>query len=315
MIVEFLLRHTFVRRACSLGLLALLCAVAIVLVPLALLSDGLSIVTGRGTGRGGGGRGRASRFAAFACAYLAAEVAGLCGALCLRRTDQEAHFALLTRLLSLLFRTSRRAFRLRVLAPEQGLELPDGPLLVFSRHAGPGDSFLLVYALLKVACRRPRVVLKRVLTLDPLIDLVLGRTRNCFVGRGASARAEAARHIGELSASLGSDEALLLFPEGGNFTRARRERLISRLRRLRRWRVLPTATAFRIICSRRSLPACSAPSTPRRRTPRSCSSPTPGSTASSPSPTPGARSRSIDPCNWPGGRFPSHRSRPTSRRG
>lgn len=239
----FLLRHRVPRRACSLAVLALLCAVALVLLPAAILLDGLiSTLIRLGTGRPG--RRRVTRLACFAAAYLGAEATGLVRVPLLRRSDEDAHFALLDRLLARLFRTARRAFRLRVLPPEQGLELPDGPLLVLSRHAGPGDSFLLVYALLEVARRRPLVVLKRILTLDPLIDLVLGRTRSCFVGRGAPARAEATERIGELSASLGPRDALLLFPEGGNFTAARRERLLARLRRQRRWRLLPKAAAL-----------------------------------------------------------------------
>ena len=229
MIISFLMRHAVVRRMCSVTFLMLLCAVSIFLVPVAVLL---------------GGRTRTARFARFAGAYLAAEVSGLCGAASLRTSDQDAHYALLTRLLSLLFRTARRAFRFHVLPPEQGLELPDGPLLVFSRHAGPGDSFLLVYALLAVGGRRPRVVLKQSLVLDPVIDVLLSRMPNCFVGSGEAARAEATRCIGELSAGLGPRDALLLFPEGGNFTSARRGRLISRLRRQREWRDLPTAVAL-----------------------------------------------------------------------
>lgn len=228
MILRSLLRHTLLRRAFSITALAFAGGVAAVLLPLTLLV-----------------RGRPARFAAFAGAYVAAELSGLTCAARLDTRDEEAHYALLTRLLARLFRSGSRAFGLRVLPPEQGLEFPEGPLLVFSRHAGPGDSFLLVYALLAVARRRPRIVLKETLTLDPMIDVLLGRTPNCFVGRGQARRAEAADRIGELAATLGARDALLLFPEGGNFTTARRARLISRLRRRRDRRVLPIARSLR----------------------------------------------------------------------
>lgn len=228
MMPEFLLRHTVIRRVCTCTVLAILCAAVFALLPLAALLDALSLlIHGRKSGHT-----RTARFAAFAGTYLAAEVIGLSGALRLRRSEPEPHYALLRRLLSMLFRTSQRTFRLRIAAPEEGLALPEGPLLVFSRHAGPGDSFLLAYGLLATG-RRPRIVAKQTLRLDPFIDVLLGRLPNCFVGSGEPARAEATRCITELAASLGPHDALLVFPEGGNFTANRRGRLIRRLRRRR----------------------------------------------------------------------------------
>jgi 1-acyl-sn-glycerol-3-phosphate acyltransferase len=245
-VINFLIRHTVVRRMCSVTFLALVCVAVLVLLPLAGIAGCIDVLTCRVRG-GRRGRAAAARFATFAGAYLVAEIAGLCGMLLLRlRRDsgEDAAYALLTRLLSLLFRTATFAFALRVSPPEQPLELPDGPLLVFSRHAGPGDSFLLMYALLTVANRRPRVVLKDTLSFDPMIDVLLSRMPHCYVGRDENGRAEAAEHIGELAASLDDGDALLLFPEGRNFTTARRKRLISRLRRQRKWRDLPTAEAL-----------------------------------------------------------------------
>jgi 1-acyl-sn-glycerol-3-phosphate acyltransferase len=229
--MRFLLRHTLLRRACSFGALALLGVAALVLLPLALLT------------RPFGGRRRPARFAAFTVTYLGAEISGLCAAARLDPRDEDAHQAVLHRLLGRLFRRARREFALEVAPLEPGFELPDGPLLVFSRHAGPGDSFLLVYALL-AAGRRPRVVLTERLELDPLIDIVLHRTPNCFVGRGPERRAAAVERIGTLAGQLGEHDALLLFPEGGNFTTARRSRLIARLRSLRDWRRLPVARSL-----------------------------------------------------------------------
>jgi hypothetical protein len=59
------------------------------------------------------------------------------------------------------------------------------PKLAMARHAGPGDSFLVVHAL---------------------------------------------QSIGELATGLDLDDCLVIFPEGGNFTPARRRRAITRLR-------------------------------------------------------------------------------------
>ena len=61
-------------------------------------------------------------------------------------------------------------------------------MVVLSRHAGPGDSFLLVHTLMdRDHLRRPRIVLKDVLQLDPLIDVYLNRLPNHFV-HGRSGR-------------------------------------------------------------------------------------------------------------------------------
>jgi 1-acyl-sn-glycerol-3-phosphate acyltransferase len=238
-----------VRRVTMLILLAVYAVVLTPVLLLALLIGGLDLLRP-------GGRGRSARFAAFVVAYLGAEFVGLSRLTWLwlfasprgdarrRARYEDAHYALLDRLLGVLWVVGRRAFGVRVSPPEHSDPLPEGPLLVFSRHAGPGDSFLLVYALLGVIRRRPRVVLKRTLTLDPLIDLALSRTPNCFVGHSAREREQATECIGQLSGSLGPDDALLIFPEGGNFTTARRSKLIERLRRKHDWRVLPAARSL-----------------------------------------------------------------------
>jgi 1-acyl-sn-glycerol-3-phosphate acyltransferase len=247
--IEALLRHRRTRRVTTLTVLALFTVVATPLFLLALVVGGLA-------GLRPGGRGRPARFAAFCLAYLAVEYAGLFQLAWLwvfasprgdarrRARYEDAHYALLDRLLGLLWAVGRRAFGVRVNPPEKSDPLPDGPLLVFSRHAGPGDSFLLVYALLEVIRRRPRVVLKRTLTLDPFIDLALSRTPNCFVGHSERDREQATERIAQLTGSLGPQDALLIFPEGGNFTRARRSKLIERLRRKHDWRLVPVARSL-----------------------------------------------------------------------
>src|SRR5205085_2481931 len=55
--------------------------------------------------------------------------------------------------------------------PARALE-SDRPLLFFSRHAGPGDTLLLVHLLLSRYHRLPRVVFKDTLAIDPCIDLM-----------------------------------------------------------------------------------------------------------------------------------------------
>jgi NTE family protein len=104
------------------------------------------------------------------------------------------------------------------------------PVIVLSRHAGPGDSLLLVHQLLNVYQRRPRIVMKAALQLDPGLDVVANRLPNVFVGRrsGSGVFADA---ISRLARGLSACDALVIFPEGGNWTPARWRRGIRRLRR------------------------------------------------------------------------------------
>jgi 1-acyl-sn-glycerol-3-phosphate acyltransferase len=104
------------------------------------------------------------------------------------------------------------------------------PLLVLSRHAGPGDSFLLAHALINWYDREPRIVLKDSLQWDPTIDVLLNRLPNRFIVPGHGHESE--HQIAELASDLDGDDALVIFPEGGNFTPKRWERAIERLRKL-----------------------------------------------------------------------------------
>lgn len=105
----------------------------------------------------------------------------------------------------------------------------DRPVLVFSRHAGPGDSFVLVDAVINRARRYPRIVLKDLLQLDPTVDVILNRLPNRFVPSSGRAGEVVVESIRELSATMTGIDALILFPEGGNFTPGRRTRAIEKL--------------------------------------------------------------------------------------
>jgi 1-acyl-sn-glycerol-3-phosphate acyltransferase len=103
------------------------------------------------------------------------------------------------------------------------------PVLVLARHGGIGDSFALVHLLLTRYQRRPRVVLKRTLLWDPMLDVALTRLGACWVGPTAEGSGRDA--IGDLAARLRPEEAMLLFPEGENWTPRRRTSVMARLRR------------------------------------------------------------------------------------
>lgn len=110
--------------------------------------------------------------------------------------------------------------------------VPSRPVLLLSRHAGAGDSFLLVHLLVNTFVRIPSVVLKDTLQWVPSIDVTLNRFPNAFISPNPPPGGGPIDQIGRLSSELGDDGALVIFPEGGNFTPGRRTRAIARLREL-----------------------------------------------------------------------------------
>lgn len=146
---------------------------------------------------------------------------------------QNEHVRLLRWVLEMVYATARRTFRLRVVGSGPGGPLPRGrPLLVLCRHAGPGDSLLLVRALVTLAHRRPLIVLKDALQLDPTLDILINRLPSRFITPRPGVASDVEVAIGDLAASAGPGDAVVIFPEGGNFSERRRLRAIERLRTL-----------------------------------------------------------------------------------
>jgi len=124
------------------------------------------------------------------------------------------------------------------------------PLLVLSRHAGPGDSMLLVHALVRLGYR-PHIVLRDSLQWGPALDTVLNRLPNLFLAsRDSLGRRRAA--ISALAARLTEGDALVLFPEGKNFTPQRRLASIARLEELGRHAAAEQAREMRHVLVPRS---------------------------------------------------------------
>ncbi|MCF6746250.1 acyltransferase, partial [Blastococcus sp. KM273128] len=154
------------------------------------------------------------------------------------RWSVAAHYTVLRLLLDALMRIGRRLFALRLVTDgeswsplDDGLPGSTNAMVVLSRHAGPGDSFLLVHTLMdRDHLRRPRIVLKDVLQLDPVIDVYLNRLPNHFVPADQAGGYSSEQAIADLARDLGEEDALLIFPEGANFTTRRRTRAIDRLR-------------------------------------------------------------------------------------
>ncbi|MGH3374153.1 MAG: 1-acyl-sn-glycerol-3-phosphate acyltransferase [Actinoallomurus sp.] len=220
----------FVRRLVFAPLLVAITLVVLAASPLLLL---VGLIAGRG-------RHRLLRILAVAVTWLALETAVLFACLWLwaaggfrARTAayRERHYALCGWFLRHVYAVGRRAFDLDVEIQEPLNAATDRPVIVLSRHAGPGDSFLIVHHLISVYGRRPCIVLKTALRLDPALDVLLGRLPNAFLPSSAVARGQAITEIARLAAGLDSRSAMLIFPEGGNFTPRRRVRAIRRLRR------------------------------------------------------------------------------------
>jgi len=208
-----------------------------------------------------GRRRRVSRLAAMAAVYLLVDVGMIvaCAALWLRHpiparrpvSWDDAHEELLRRALTLLMAAAWPLLGFRVEPeelPGRG-DLPAGrPLLVLSRHGGPGDSFALADLLLSRYRRRPVIVLKEVLRWDPGLDMMLSRLPSCFLPARGAGRELPAR-VAACAARLTARDALLIFPVGGNWTPGRHLRALTRLRARGR-----PAAAARAAANRHVLP-------------------------------------------------------------
>jgi 1-acyl-sn-glycerol-3-phosphate acyltransferase len=146
---------------------------------------------------------------------------------------ERIHYDLVQTYLVVFFREARRVLRLKITTVGPSPDAyPGEPLLVFCRHAGPGDSFILMYALMHWYGREPRVVLKEMLAWDQGLGVLLTRLPSRFISAHPAQGRDLESEVGELARNLDEDDAFVIFPEGGNFTPARRERSINRLKRL-----------------------------------------------------------------------------------
>jgi 1-acyl-sn-glycerol-3-phosphate acyltransferase len=232
-------------RRMLLAPLAVIIAVAVIVLfpPLALLALLFGLL-----GRSRPHRMRALRLLCFALIWLVAETATLFMCLGLWLASgfggrlgtepyQARHYTIMDWYLSRLYRAAQRTLGLRVAVDEPALTAAEQaarlarPVIVLSRHAGPGDSLLLVYHLLHVYQRRPRVVMKASLQLDPSLDVVANRVPNVFIQGRRTGEHIFVEQITRLARGLGPAGALVIFPEGGNWTPGRWRRGIRRLER------------------------------------------------------------------------------------
>ncbi|WP_225848904.1 1-acyl-sn-glycerol-3-phosphate acyltransferase [Streptomyces sp. HPF1205] len=242
---------TTARRTATTALVvALLPVTAALLLLAAVVGAPVLLVSGRPP--------RPVRIACFLLVYVTVEIAGLAAAAAqylrdpfggprARQRRAERAYGLLASLLGVLRRAAERLFGLETEvtpALPAADRRPDVPLVVLVRHAGLGDSFLLLQLLLTEAGLLPHTVLKGALRVDPCLDVLLSRVPHCFL---PPARGTAKGAVAALAAGLRAGDALVLFPEGGNFTPRRHHRAVALLYRRGQYRRAARAARLRYV--------------------------------------------------------------------
>lgn len=142
---------------------------------------------------------------------------------------QSAHYAFMRWWLATIDKVARKLFHIRIHIEDRPVPRP-GPILVFSRHAGPGNSLLLIGTILVGYERRPRIVMLAKLQWEPMFDIMLNRTPNRFIKHDPKRRGMYIETIADLASGLGDKDAFVLFPEGKDFTPKVRQRAIDYLK-------------------------------------------------------------------------------------
>ncbi|MEA2460575.1 MAG: hypothetical protein QOH90_752 [Actinomycetota bacterium] len=186
------------------------------------------------------GRFRCVRIVSFGTFYLVMEVIGLACMLVLwvrfgfgmsLKSDEavETHYRYMTWWLHKMYRGVSNLFGLRINIEESPTPKP-GPLLVFCRHAGPGNSLMLIGTLMIAYKRRPRIVMLAKLQWDPLFDSMGNRLPNEFITHNKKDANRYTAAIGNLATGMRDNDAFVLFPEGKDFTQHLRLKAIDLLK-------------------------------------------------------------------------------------
>jgi 1-acyl-sn-glycerol-3-phosphate acyltransferase len=215
---------TVLRRALTVPLVSILMVLVLVSGPVLLIGAGITGLLTRSS--------RPPRTVALLMTYAVIELRTL--AKLLRGTcdcDQ-----MMQDILTSVYAAVRRILDVEVMlesASAKPDEIPrDEPMIVLSRHCGPGDSVLVAWLLVIEYRLQLRIVLKAVLQCEPVLDLGGELGCLCFLSRGDRAR----RQIRCLAESLVGGQAMLLFPEGANFSWPRWRKAITELRSKRGFR-------------------------------------------------------------------------------
>lgn len=222
-----------VRRLVVAPLIFALCLALIAISPVLLVAAVLADLFLPGSWR-------STRLAIFGVVYLIFEVIGLLAMIVLwvaagfgtrlrSQTAQEQHFKFMTWWLKQIYKACALLFGFRIHIEDRPQPQP-GPLLVFCRHAGLGNSLMLVGTLMIGYKRRPRIVMLAKLQWDPLFDIMGNRLPNRFIKHDRKNSHKYVEAIGDLAKNLGDRDCFVLFPEGRDFKEGLRLRAIATLR-------------------------------------------------------------------------------------
>jgi 1-acyl-sn-glycerol-3-phosphate acyltransferase len=152
---------------------------------------------------------------------------------------RDAHYALMAWMMRRIVASAKFTFKLTI--EREGSPPATGarrtgrrPIMVLSRHAGPGDSILLMDALANGFRRQPRIVMKEFLQWDPMIDVMLNRLPSAFVSGSKDGRDDLLETIEHMARTMDHNDAFVIFPEGGNYSEKRAKRSIEKLREIGR---------------------------------------------------------------------------------
>lgn len=230
-----------VRRLVVAPVVWVLAIAAVVVGPIAILVAFLVDVPERGSLR-------TTRLVLLGLVFCALEIVLLPTALVVtivgrlrRRPDvvQGVDAALLAWWLGRITAAMRRflGFQLEVDFADTG----DAPLIVLSRHAGPGDALLLMDLLANGHGRPIRAIGRTSLLWDPFFDIIASTAGYLFLDPADSDTGERIRR----AAAMPPRGAFISFPEGGNFTAARQHRAQEELRRTGRTALAEQAELLR----------------------------------------------------------------------
>lgn len=210
---------TALRRAVTVPAVITVEVLILICTPLLLLAAALVAVGTRST--------RPVRSAALIVAYARIELSTL--RLLLRRDEHDWHAALRDVLVSA-YAAVQAILDVRLVledgsATREQLSTSDG-LVVLARHCGPGDSLFIAWLLVVHYQLRLHVVLKSALRLEPTLDMAGDHLPLCFVGHPGRRGRRARRCIHDVAAAMSAGDALLLFPEGANFSWPRWRRAV-----------------------------------------------------------------------------------------
>ena len=109
-------------------------------------------------------------------------------------------------------------------------KLDSGPLVVLARHAGPGDALLVARALAHDHGRRLRMLGTTKLLWDPFFNHLVNRLPFYFCEPNPEDVDSELEAISHAARTIEEDGAMIVFPEGGNYTPRRKQIAVQRLR-------------------------------------------------------------------------------------